>query len=188
MSSDRAELAGPDNLVLVEQENRDACRGDQLVYLRPALIPEVLAVQRLTEVSRIRCASSRTSTSSLFRSAAMKSLKYLNSLWVLVDRAPADLPQRLCERSRSRRVNNGPAPSSQLAHEGQSDDALAAARPAGHQHDALVVAAPRLLDLVQHEVEGQSLLAKQDELLTVLDLVGRDRRSCLLGAVAELIS
>ncbi len=80
------------------------------------------------------------------------------------------LAQRLGEGAGASGVRHpDPAPA-QLAEQGEGDDALPTARAAGDDDDALVVAAPGLLDLVQDEVERHLLLVEQNELLAVLDL------------------
>lgn len=85
---------------------------------------------------------------------------------------------------------DGATAPSELSHEGQSDDALAAARTTRHQHDALVVTSPRLLHLMKHEVKRQSLLVKQHELLTTLDLISRHPEQLLArgaGGIDQVI-
>jgi hypothetical protein len=131
-------------------------------------------VQRLAEVSRRRCASSAIRTSKPFRSASMKLLKYLNSDWTWREPLPATL--------RSVWVNDRePAAAVELAEQRQRDDALPAAGAVGDDDDALVVAGPGLLDLVQNQVEGDPLLVEEDELLAPPDLLGDDLHELLAG-------
>ena len=101
-----AHLAGPHHLVLVEQEDRTFGRRRSVprpaVWRPPARRPRVY---RLVCVSRMRCASSQISMSSVFGSAPMKLLKYLNSDCARALRAPRDLAHRLGERLGAGRVH-----------------------------------------------------------------------------------
>ncbi len=110
------------------------------------------------------------------RSAAMKSLKYLNSRWVLGERAPATLRRVwvnerepvACTTVRPRRASS---PSSDRAM-----TLLPLPGPPVTSTTLLLSARAGALDLVQHQVVRQPLVAEQHELLPPLHLVRRHRQ------------
>ena len=70
----------------------------------------------------------------------------------------------------------------QLAHDGKSDDTLAAARAAGDHHGCLLVRPARPRHGVHDVVVGVPLLVKQHEHLPLLDFLGRHREELLGGS------
>ncbi len=78
--------------MFVKQEDRHPGGGDEFVDLRACRsAAPAFGVKRLTDVSRIRWASSQINTSSALRSAVIKLLKYLNMLCIRTDPRPAYL-------------------------------------------------------------------------------------------------
>ena len=69
-------------------------------------------------------------------------------------------------------MDDRPALTSELTHEGERDDALAASRAAGDHDSGLLVGPPSPLDSMHDVVVGIPLLVQQDEHLTALDLLG----------------
>jgi hypothetical protein len=78
-------------------------------------------------------------------------------------------------------VQDRAAAAGELPEQRQRDHGLAGARAARDDDDALAVAGPGLLDLVEHDPDGEPLVAEQDELLLPLDLVGRGAQQLPTG-------
>ena len=170
---DGAHLAGPHDLMLIEQEDGHASGGDQLVDLRAPGTgfgsgvtilgggPHPMGFIQDQDVEAV--ALGLGELVEVFEQAGGATAF-----------ATADLAQGHGEGTGAGRVDRSAATLGQLAQQRERDHALAATRPSADDDHRLGVGAACGLDGMHDHVDCDELLVQQDELLTPGDLLGGD--------------